>query len=615
MKIVSVENVSKSFTEKKLLDNVSFYLSEGEKIGIVGINGVGKSTFLKLIAAVEHLDSGVITISNKWLISYLSQSPKIDPNATVLEQIFLSEGHGIPIIKEYQLVLKQIEEGQDLTDKLLEIQEKIDRFNLWDLESQAKTILSKLGIIDYQQLIKNLSGGEQKRVFLAQTLITPSDLLILDEPTNHLDSESIEWLELFLSNRKQALLMVTHDRYFLDKVVNKIIEIENGNIYQYQGNYSLYVEQKILREEQQSTVYQKQKSLYQNELKWIRRGPLARGTKQKARIDRFEQLKGNLHCQKKEDLEFSVIGARLGKKIIELENVSKSYLNLKLITDFSYVMQRDERIGIVGKNGTGKSTLLNMIEGTVNPDSGTIVKGETVSIGYFKQEIADMNLKTPMIKYLEEEAKVIKLVNGETITAGKMLEKFLFEKNNHYTPIAKLSGGEKRRLALLKIFMANPNVILLDEPTNDFDTTTLAVLENFIDNFKGVVIVVSHDRYFLNRICNKIFAYGNDGKIEVITGNYDDYLIRKPKGISVKKTIQKEIQKNQAKLSYLEKKELAVIDDVIEEIENKIGETKNLMIEHSTDYEKIKIYSEVADCLEKELEEKFQRWEYLSKKN
>ncbi len=615
MTICTLEGIVKNYTGRNVLDNINLTISENEKVGVVGVNGTGKSTLLKIIAGLESYDSGSLKRFGNYSIRYLSQTYKIETDLTILEQVFSSTDYGIPIIKEYEATLELIEQGSDLTDRLLKIQERIEQENLWDLEHKVKTILSKLGVRNYHEKVNHLSGGERKRVFLAQALVTPCDLLILDEPTNHLDSETIAWLESYLSNTKQALLMVTHDRYFLDKVTNNILEIDKGSIYKYEGNYSYYIEQKVLREEDEVNRQKKLKNIYKSELKWIKSTPQARSTKQKARIERFEDIKGSLKDLSKEQLDFSMIGKRLGRSILEFNNVSKKYDKV-LIKDFSYTLLRSDCIGIVGPNGAGKSTLLRMISDLEEPDEGTIVKGATVQIGYFTQNTDQMDPDMRMIDYLKEQAEVVVLSNGETLTASKLLEKFLFDKSSHYTPISKLSGGEQRRLLLLRMLMQSPNVILLDEPTNDFDTTTLQVLEDFIDNYNGVVITVSHDRYFLNRVCNKIFAFDGYGNISVTNGGYDDYLLSKREEEKVAK-VQRVVKRTKQKtgLSYNEKKELDSIEDVIFEIETEIESLDEKILELYSDYEQAKPFIRTKEELESSLEEKINRWEYLLEKD
>ena len=617
MTICTLEGIVKNYTGRNVLDYINLTISENEKIGVVGVNGTGKSTLLKIIAGLESFEEGNLQRYGNYSIRYLSQNYEIESDLTILEQVFSSNDYGIPIIKEYEDTLELIEQGEDLTDKLLRLQEQIEQENLWDLEHKVKIILSKLGVKNYHEKVNHLSGGERKRVFLAQALLTPCDLLILDEPTNHLDSETIFWLESYLKNTKQALLMVTHDRYFLDKVTNKILEVDDGQIYKFDGNYSYYIEQKATREEDNINKQKKLRNIYKTELEWIKRSPQARSTKQKARIQRFDDLKGSIKDLSKEQLDFSMIGKRLGKSIMEFNNVSKRFDDKILIKDFSYTVIKGDCIGIVGANGAGKTTLLKIINDMVLPDQGEVVKGATVQIGYFTQDTDHMDPKQRMIDYLKEEAEVVVLSNGETLTAGKLLEKFLFDKSSHYTPISKLSGGEQRRLLLLRILMQSPNVILLDEPTNDFDTMTLTVLEDFIDNYNGVVITVSHDRYFLNRVCNKIFSFDEKGSITVIHGDYDSYLKYKKDEKTIKVAKDKKVVKPKLKtgLSFKERKEFETIESVIFDVELQIEEVDAKLVELYTDYIKSKPFIKEKDELEASLDEKMNRWEYLIEKN
>ncbi|HEY0829238.1 MAG TPA: ATP-binding cassette domain-containing protein [Bacilli bacterium] len=498
MNIVSVENISKSYGEKVLFDKLAFGLEDQDKIGLIGINGAGKSTLLKVIAGFEHADGGRMALSSNLRIAYLPQIPYFDDKATVLQQVYQGMTQGLA------------DESKDEDD--------------WQRESDAKIILTKLGIVDFDALMGQLSGGQRKRVALAHALISPADLLILDEPTNHIDNETIDWLEQYLRKRKGALLMITHDRYFLDRVVNRILELDRGKLYSYSGNYSKFLEIKAEREEMQQSTEKKQQNLFRNELAWIRRGAKARSTKQKARIDRFGQLSEDLSGYSQQDkAELSVSSSRLGKKVVELEHVRKGYDDRTLIEDFSYLVLRKDRVGITGANGMGKSTLLHIIGGKLQPDQGTVDMGQTVKIGCFFQENEEMNESLRVIDYIKEEAQVVENGAGETITASQLLERFLFTPTMQWTPISKLSGGEKRRLYLLRILIGAPNVLLLDEPTNDLDIQTLTILENYLDDFNGAVIAVSHDRYFLDRIAEKIFNFEGDGLIVKHVGNYSDY--------------------------------------------------------------------------------------------
>lgn len=623
MNLITIENIKKNFGIKPVLDGVSLGINEGDKIGIIGLNGAGKTTLLKIVAGTEECDEGNILKSTNLKMEYLSQNPDMDYNATVLEQIFKGDSQEMRLLREYESIIERMNFGEDnLSSKLLDVQTKIDNLNLWQLESEAKTILTKLGINEFSKTIGSLSGGQRKRVALAAALIRPSNLLILDEPTNHMDSKTISWLEEYLNSRKGAILMITHDRYFLDRITNRIIELDKGKLYSYDGNYSLYVEKKLEREELKVSEQRKKENLYRNELKWIRRGAKARSTKQKARIDRFNDLKDSMEKINEDKIELSVVGKRLGNKVIELHNISKSF-DKKVIDDFSYNILRDDRIGIVGDNGMGKSTLMNIIAGTIKVDGGDMEIGETVNIGYFSQEVNHMDDNMRVIDYVKEIAEYLPLSNGDRISASDMLERFLFEPEKQYTPIGKLSGGEKRRLYLLKVLMDSPNVLLFDEPTNDLDIATLTVLEDFLDKFVGPVIVVSHDRYFLDRICNKIFTYDGGGKISIYHGNYSDYLSREEvnneqdsynKSIKEDKIQKKEKPKSNRdlKFSYKEQKEFETIDDVISSLESKIEKIEEDMTLCTTDYVRLQELMDEKSSTEKELEEKYERWTYLN---
>ncbi len=627
MNLITLENISKSYSEKKLLNNISLGINEGDIIGVIGINGTGKSTFLKIIAGVEHEDSGSITKGNKIRIEYLSQNPEYDFQATVLEQVFKGTSKEMKLLRDYEDVLERVNECENLSDRLISLQSQIDNMNLWDLESEAKTILTKLGIKDFKAKVGELSGGQRKRISLASALITPSDLLILDEPTNHMDSSTIQWLEEYLNSRRGALIMITHDRYFLDRVTNRIIELDEGNLYTYEGNYSLFVEKKAEREIQDVAAQRKRESLFKKELAWIKRGAKARSTKQKARIDRFNSLKDDMVDINDSSVEISVQGSRLGNKIIELNHITKAFQGETFIDDFDYILLRDDRIGIVGPNGIGKSTLMNIINGNIEPDKGVVDIGDTVNIGYFSQETYHMDEDMRVIEYIKEIGEYLPLANGDKITASQMLERFLFNGSMQYTPIGKLSGGERRRLYLLRVLMGGPNVLLLDEPTNDLDIATLTILEDFIDDFNGPVIAVSHDRYFLDRICNKIFSYEGEGKIEGYNGNYEDYLstmVDKKSSTPVEgcekkeKTVSRDRENKKEKplkFSFKEQREFEEIDQVIEELENSIGQLDQDIEKNAADFVKLQELLKEKEHTEKLLEEKYDRWTYLNELN
>ncbi|MBP1888448.1 ATP-binding cassette subfamily F protein uup [Clostridium moniliforme] len=621
MNLITLENINKSYSEKTLLKNVSLGINEGDKIGLIGINGAGKSTFLKIVAGKEDFFDGTRIQGKNVRIEYLSQDTKFNDDSTILEQIFKGETEEMKLLMKYEEVLDKIQKGDvSLNDTLIKLQSRIDTQNLWDLESEAKSVLNKLGITNYSEKMGNLSGGQRKRVFLASALITPCELLILDEPTNHLDSTSIEWLEEYLNSRKGSLLMITHDRYFLDRVSNKIIELDRGNLYSYDGNYTKYLEKKIERIETEKTQEIKRQALIRNELKWVRRGAKARTTKQKARLQRFEELKNKEYIEVNTDIELNFIGTRLGKKIVEINNLNKSFENKKLIENFSYIFTNEDRIGIVGPNGAGKTTFLKMLMGEENLDSGSIEVGETVKFGYFSQEGKELNNDLRVIDFVREGGEYIPTTDGNKITASTLCERFLFDGTMQYSKIEKLSGGEKRRLQLLRVLMEAPNFLIFDEPTNDLDIETLKILENFLDEYLGVVVVVSHDRYFLDRICNKIFAYDNTGNIKIYHGNYSDYLnqkdITKEEVInSSTNKIKKEKPKKENKaprFSFNEQKEFKEINGVIEKLELEIDNLQDEIDKNSTNYSKLQELIESKEEKEMILLEKYERQEYLN---
>lgn len=626
MNLLNVENISKTYSEKILLNNVSFGINEGDKIGIIGLNGSGKSTLLKIVTGKDEFFDGLITKGKGVRVEYLEQNSEFDSNATVLQQIFKGDTPEMKLLMEYEELLEKVSSNsfnEEDNNKLIKIQEKIDTLNLWNLESEVKVILNKLGITDYTMKMGTLSGGQKKRVFLASALIKPCELLVLDEPTNHLDSDSIEWLEEYLNSRKGALLMITHDRYFLDRVSNKILELDRGNIYQYLGNYSDFLEKKAERLEIEAVSEEKRQKLIIKELQWVRRGAKARTTKQKARLQRFDDLVNQDYIAPKPSLEMSFIGTRLGKKIIELHDISKSYGDKNLINKFNYTILKEDRIGIIGDNGVGKTTLLNIIKGSIKPDNGDREVGETVKIATFTQDDSHMNLSMKAIDYIKEGGEWIPTDDGSKISASQLAERFLFDGTMQYTMIEKLSGGERRRLHLLRVLMEAPNVLILDEPTNDLDIETLKILEDFIDEFVGVVIVVSHDRYFLDRICNKIFAFENKGLINIYNGNYSDYLINKEiKFLEEKEeqsskdnnTKKKEYVKNKderPKFTFKEQKEFENIYNDIEAIEMKIAEIEEEMNKNSSSYGLLNELDQEKTKLEEELLEKYERQEYL----
>lgn len=629
MNLITLENISKSYSEKILANNVSLGINEGEKIGLIGVNGTGKSSFLKIVAGVEEPDEGTVTKGNRVRIEYLAQTPDYDDNATVLEQVFKGNSEEMRILREYEELLEKIDKGEvkeNDSERLIRLQGKIDALNLWDMESEAKNVLTKLGITNFEEKVGNLSGGQKKRIMLAAALITPCELLILDEPTNHLDNETISWLEEYLNSRKGALLMITHDRYFLDRVTNRILELDRGRLFSYDGNYSVFLEKKMERIAIEKASEEKRQNLMRKELAWVRRGAKARTTKQKARLQRFDELVNQEGFIENENIEISVMGTRLGKKIIEIEHLNKSFGDKKIVDDFNYIVLRSDRIGIVGANGIGKSTLMGMIEGKVKPDSGEIIKGETVKIACFSQEDTHMHPEMRAIDYIKEAGEYLQTATGERITASQMCEKFLFDGTLQWTMIGMLSGGERRRLHLLRVLMEAPNVLLLDEPTNDLDIETLNRLEDYLDDFGGVVITVSHDRYFLDRICNKIFSYKGNGKIDIYTGNYGDYLLSKEEEAVNNKEKEVAVDKNKKepsvdknknkgkvlKFSFKEQREFETIDEEIMTLEEKIEELDSLMAKHASEYGRLQELMEEKAKVEEELAFKYERWEYLN---
>lgn len=629
MNLITLENISKSYSEKILANNVSLGINEGEKIGLIGVNGTGKSSFLKIVAGVEEPDEGTVTKGNRVRIEYLAQTPDYDDNATVLEQVFKGNSEEMRILREYEELLEKIDKGEvkeNDSERLIRLQGKIDALNLWDMESEAKNVLTKLGITNFEEKVGNLSGGQKKRIMLAAALITPCELLILDEPTNHLDNETISWLEEYLNSRKGALLMITHDRYFLDRVTNRILELDRGRLFSYDGNYSVFLEKKMERIAIEKASEEKRQNLMRKELAWVRRGAKARTTKQKARLQRFDELVNQEGFIENENIEISVMGTRLGKKIIEIEHLNKSFGDKKIVDDFNYIVLRSDRIGIVGPNGIGKSTLMGMIEGKVAPDSGEIIKGETVKIACFSQEDTHMHPEMRAIDYIKEAGEYLQTATGERITASQMCEKFLFDGTLQWTMIGMLSGGERRRLHLLRVLMEAPNVLLLDEPTNDLDIETLNRLEDYLDDFGGVVITVSHDRYFLDRICNKIFSYEGNGKIDIYTGNYGDYLLSKEEDAVNNKEKEVAVDKNKKepsvdknknkgkvlKFSFKEQREFETIDEEIMTLEEKIEELDSLMAKHASEYGRLQELMEEKAKVEEELAFKYERWEYLN---
>ena len=584
MILLSAQNISKTYMERKILDQVSFFLNEGDKVGIVGINGTGKSTLLRILAGAEEADSGTVVRTGGVRISYLPQIPAFAPHGSVLEQVML---HLPEDLKEAKVF-------------------------------EAKSILGKLGISDVQKDIGTLSGGERRRAGIAAALIQPSDVLLLDEPTNHIDHETVQLLEEQLKKYRGAIVMVTHDRYFLNRITRKIVEVDNGKLYAYEGNYSTYLEQKAQREADAEAKERKNRTLYRQELEWIRRGVRARGTKSKDRIARFQELENRERPAEAEKLQMQSVSSRLGKKTVSIEHLTKSIAGKKLIRDFSYQLPRDARIGIVGRNGAGKTTLLRLLHGELQPDNGSVILGDTVQIGYFSQECEKMDPQQRVIDYIRETADRIQTPDG-TVTASAMLERFLFTPELQWNRIEKLSGGERKRLYLLKVLITAPNVLLLDEPTNDLDITTLTILESYLEQFQGAVITISHDRYFLDKMASEIWEITGDGTVQRYNGNFSDYM-EKAAPQSVDSPVKKQGEKKtrsgtnlrKLRFSYQEQREYDTIDADIASLEEQIAETDGESGRCSSDYVKLQELAEKKADLEQQLEAKMERWVYLN---
>lgn len=621
MNILTIDNVRKVYTERKLLDGASFSLQSGERVGVIGINGTGKSTLLKIIAGLEEPDGGEVIRANNIVIHYLPQMPEFAPEETVLES-----------------VLKMALTGSSHKE------EKREAHEMWDLESSAKSMMMRLGITDFEEKTGHLSGGQRKRLALAAVLLTPCDILVLDEPTNHLDSDMADWLEAYLKGYRGTMVMVTHDRYFLDSVCNRIVEIDRGKIYSYQTNYSGFLQAKQEREDIALAGERKRQSILRKEIAWMQRGARARSTKQKAHIARYEALRDAKGIEMETTLQMSSISTRMGKSTVELANIHKAYGEKVLIDDFSYIFLKNDRIGFVGKNGCGKTTLMKIIDNRIQPDSGTVTVGQTIKIGYYTQEIEEneeagiayMDPQMKVIDYIKNTAEYVRTMDG-LVSASAMLERFLFPPEEQYSQIGKLSGGEKRRLNLLRVLMEAPNVLILDEPTNDLDITTLTILEDYLDNYEGIVITVSHDRYFLDRTIRRIFAFEEGGILRQYEGGYTDYLVKRQEeraesGDTGKGTLAKSGEGEQAagdakgaggdsratwkhekklKFTYKEQKEYEVIEDEIEKLEARLEEIDLEMEKSASDFVKLNELTKEKTETEKLLEEKMDRWAYL----
>ena len=617
-----VEKLTKSVGDKTVFKEISFIIHDLDRIGIIGVNGTGKTTLLDVVSERIGFDGDVspFTKANGYKIAYLTQEPEFDDGKTVLDTVLSSDLREMALIREYEtLVADYFEDNQS---RLETVMAEMDSLDAWSIESEVKTVLSKLGLSDLSQKVGDLSGGLRRRVQLAQVLLNDADLLLLDEPTNHLDIDTIAWLTNFLKSSKKTVLFITHDRYFLDNVATRIFELDQANLIEYQGNYQDYVRLKAEQDERDAAALHKKKQLYKQELAWMRTQPQARATKQQARINRFKDLKGEVHqTVNNDDLEINFETSRIGKKVVNFGHVDFAYEDGKpILSDFNLIMQNRDRIGIVGDNGVGKSTLLNLINGDLVPSAGILDIGETVRIGYFSQQIKDMDESKRVINYLQEVADEVKTTVGTT-SITELLEQFLFPRSTHGTQIAKLSGGEKKRLYLLKILIEKPNVLLLDEPTNDLDIATLTVLENFLNGFGGPVVTVSHDRYFLDKVANKILAF-EDGGVREFFGNYTDYLDEKAFLQEQAALLEKEkaqasvkvekVKEDKKRMSYFEKQEWATIEDEIADLEAKIEEIEAAMLENASDYGQLATLQRDLESANETLLEKYERYEYLS---
>lgn len=617
-----VEKLTKSVGDKTVFKEISFIIHDLDRIGIIGVNGTGKTTLLDVVSERIGFDGDVspFTKANGYKIAYLTQEPEFDDSKTVLETVLSSDLREMALIREYETLMAEYsEENQARLEKVMA---EMDSLDAWSIESEVKTVLSKLGLSDLSQKVGDLSGGLRRRVQLAQVLLNDADLLLLDEPTNHLDIDTIAWLTNFLKSSKKTVLFITHDRYFLDNVATRIFELDQANLIEYQGNYQDYVRLKAEQDERDAAALHKKKQLYKQELAWMRTQPQARATKQQARINRFKELKGEVHqTVNNDDLEINFETSRIGKKVVNFEHIDFAYEDGKqILSDFNLIMQNRDRIGIVGDNGVGKSTLLNLINGDLVPTAGVLDIGETVRIGYFSQQIKDMDESKRVINYLQEVADEVKTTVGTT-SITELLEQFLFPRSTHGTQIAKLSGGEKKRLYLLKILIEKPNVLLLDEPTNDLDIATLTVLENFLNGFGGPVVTVSHDRYFLDKVANKILAF-EEGGVREFFGNYTDYLDEKAFFQEQAALLEKEkeqasvkvekVKEDKKRMSYFEKQEWATIEDEIADLEAKIEEIEAAMLENASDYGQLATLQRDLDAANETLLEKYERYEYLS---
>lgn len=617
-----VSNLTKTVGDKTLFKDIEFTIYEGERAGLIGINGTGKSTLLSILAGTQDADSITLDHPNKYRIAYLPQEPQFQEGETVLQAVFSGDSPILQLNRKYEdtvTKLAQNPQSEALQNELFRLQQQMDNEKAWDVNALAKQALTKLGIDMYDQIVTKLSGGQQKRVALAKVLIEPADLYLLDEPTNHLDVQSTEWLQEMVLRLKGAVIFITHDRYFLDELSTHIYELADQTLYRHTGNYADYLESRAIREEMHAATQAKLRNRYRSELKWIRRGAKARTTKQKARIDRFEDLDSKIERGSNDaNLEMNLATTRLGKKVIEGEHLTKAFGERTIVSDFNFLLQQGDRIGIIGANGYGKSTLLNMLAGELEPDAGEVIVGSTVKRAHFKQVLPPMNENERMIEYIREASNDITDAEGVRYSAAQMLERFLFPLHTHGTPIGKLSGGERKRLHLLRLLMEQPNVLLLDEPTNDLDIETLGVLEDFIEHFPGVVITISHDRFFLDRIAKKLWILDGKGNVEESLDIYSDYLVKQSalqkeeaKEVKVEKPKPQKPKTEKKKLSFKEQKEWETISDTIAQVEEDITTTEEEIATAGSDYTKLQALTEKLDQLNQEYERLIERWSYL----
>ncbi|WP_347862127.1 ABC-F family ATP-binding cassette domain-containing protein [Salimicrobium sp. PL1-032A] len=618
MSIVIAENLAKGYGDKTLFDQLSFTVEEGERIGLIGVNGTGKSSLLKILAGIESKDEGSFQHAKDFRVEYLPQEPELEEEKTVFEQIYYGDSAVMKVLRRYEQALQQTmvsPEDEDVQEELMKAQEQMEEAGAWEASTEAKKVLTRLGIEAYDKKAGELSGGQKKRVAIAKALLQPADLLLLDEPTNHLDNETIEWLEEYLGQYKGALMLVTHDRYFLNRVTNKIFELERGELYQYDGNYEVFLQKKAEREELEKRREQKHQNVLKQELEWLKRGVKARGTKQKARKQRVEAMKEQTFETTKEEADIATASTRLGKQVMELEEVGQEFGDRFLFRHINDLIVPGERIGIIGPNGTGKTTLLDIMAKRREPTEGSVTIGSTVKIGYYKQDHEELDGDQTVIGYIKETAEVISTKDKQEVTAEQMLERFLFARSHQWTYIRRLSGGERRRLYLLKVLMEEPNVLFLDEPTNDLDTETLSVLEDYIDHFPGVVVTVSHDRYFLDRIADRLIALESSGDVRKFQGAYSDYLEEKKqekKKVAATSGEKQQRPKKKKKLSYQDQQEWKTIEDDISAIEARIEEIQEEINDTGSDFDKAEALYKEQQEKEEELERKMERWEELS---